>query len=196
MKRIFDFTASFLGLLILLPVLLIISLLITITMPGPVFFVQQRVGFSGNYFRLIKFRTMSLSAGKVNGSFEAGDTSRITTFGKFMRKTKLDEIPQLINVIKGEMSLVGPRPEVKQWTEVCPEKWKIVHSVRPGITDNASIAFRNEEELLAASPDPVAAYRNEILPPKLDLYIEYVNNRSFWGDMKIILLTIKAVIFR
>lgn len=129
-----------------------------------------------------------------SGSFDAGNYSRITPFGRFLRKTKLDELPQLINVLKGEMSFVGPRPEVKQWTEVYPEKWKIVHSVKPGITDNASIEFRNEEELLAKSNDPIKTYKEVILPRKLDLYIEYVNTHTFTGDIKIILKTIKAVI--
>lgn len=132
----------------------------------------------------------------AKGSFDAGNSSRITPFGRFLRKTKLDELPQLFNVLKGEMSIVGPRPEVKQWTEVYPEKWQIVHTVKPGITDNASIEFRNEEELLAQSVDPIKTYREEILPRKLDLYIEYVNKQSFGGDLKIIFKTIEAIIFK
>ena len=128
------------------------------------------------------------------GSFDAGSSARITPFGRFLRKTKLDELPQLFNVLVGDMSIVGPRPEVRQWTEVYPEKWKIVHTVKPGITDNASIRFRNEEEILAQSPDPIKTYKEEILPKKLDLYIDYVHNHSFTGDMKIILKTIKAIL--
>lgn len=165
-------------------------------MPGPVFFIQQRIGQQGKPFRLIKFRTMKVASGKTSGSFDAGDNTRITPLGRFLRKTKLDELPQLINVLKGEMSFVGPRPEVKQWTEVYPEKWKIVHSVKPGITDNASIEFRNEEEILAKSNDPIKTYKEEILPRKLDLYIDYVNNRSGWGDLIIIYKTIKVVILK
>lgn len=163
-------------------------------MPGPVLFCQQRIGHGGKVFRFNKFRSMRVLKEASSGSFDAGNYSRITPFGRFLRKTKLDELPQLINVLKGEMSFVGPRPEVKQWTEVYPEKWKIVHSVKPGITDNASIEFRNEEELLAKSNDPIKTYKEVILPRKLDLYIEYVNTHTFTGDIKIILKTIKAVI--
>jgi lipopolysaccharide/colanic/teichoic acid biosynthesis glycosyltransferase len=195
-KRIFDITFSTIGLLLLTPFFLIIIIWIKLLMPGPVFFIQQRVGLLGNCFKLIKFRTMLLSDTKTISGFDAGDSSRITPFGKFLRKTKLDEIPQLINVLKGDMSFVGPRPEVKQWTEVYPEKWKIVHTVRPGITDNASIVFRNEEEILSKSMNPEETYRNEILPQKLDLYIDYVNNHTFRGDIMIILRTLKAIIFK
>lgn len=163
-------------------------------MPGPVFFIQHRIGHLGRPFKLIKFRTMKLASGKSSGSFDAGDSSRITPLGRILRKTKLDEFPQLINVLKGDMSFVGPRPEVKQWTEFFPEKWKIVHTVKPGITDNASIEFRNEEEILAASSDPIKTYREEILPRKLDLYIDYVNNRTFSKDFKIIIYTLLAIL--
>ena len=162
-------------------------------MPGPIFFIQQRVGKKGKSFNLIKFRTMKVASGKSTGSFDAGDTSRITPVGFFLRKYKLDELPQLLNVFLGEMSFVGPRPEVKQWTLVYPEKWKVVHSVKPGITDNASIEFRNEELILAESEDPLKTYEEVILPRKLDLYIDYVQARSFWGDITIILKTIKAL---
>lgn len=196
MKPLFDLLFSFLGLLLLSLPFFFIALLIKVRMPGPVFFIQQRMGKQGRPFRLIKFRTMKVASGKSSGSFDAGDNSRITPLGRFLRKTKLDEIPQLINVLKGEMSIVGPRPEVKQWTEAYPEKWKIVHSVKPGITDNASIEFRNEEEILAKSNDPIKTYKEEILPRKLDLYIDYVNNRSGWGDLIIIYKTIKVVILK
>ncbi|OFY23569.1 MAG: hypothetical protein A2W98_00400 [Bacteroidetes bacterium GWF2_33_38] len=195
MKRIFDILISITGLIICFPAFLIVSFLIKIYMPGPIFFIQSRMGRAGDAYNLIKFRTMLVATGNKGDSFEAGDTSRISRFGRVLRKRKLDELPQLINVLKGDMSLVGPRPEVKQWTEVYPEKWKIVHSVKPGITDNASIEFRNEEVLLSKSKDPIKTYREEILPRKLDLYINYVNNQSFLGDLKIILKTIKVVIF-
>jgi len=196
MKPLFDRLFSFLGLLLFSLPFFFIALLIKVLMPGPVFFIQQRIGKQGRPFRLIKFRTMKVASGKTSGSFDAGDNSRITPLGRFLRKTKLDELPQLINVLKGEMSFVGPRPEVKQWTEVYPEKWKIVHSVKPGITDNDAIEFRNEEEILAKSSDPIKAYKEEILPRKLDLYIDYVNNRSGWGDLIIIYKTIKVVILK
>lgn len=196
LKRLFDFLMSVAGLIALSPIILIICVLIKIFMPGPPFFIQSRVGRGGREFRLIKFRTMSVRQGADEGSFDAGDRSRITRLGKFLRRTKLDELPELINVLRGEMSLVGPRPEVKKWTEVYREKWTIVHTVKPGITDYASIKFRNEEEILASSSDPVTTYRDKILPQKLDMYIDYVNNHTFWGDIKIILHTIKAVILK
>ncbi len=165
-------------------------------MPGPVFFLQKRVGKNGILFNLIKFRTMELADGKSNGSFDAGDSSRVTSVGKFLRRTKIDELPQLFNVILGDMSIVGPRPEVKIWTEVYPEKWAIVHQVRPGITDEASITFRNEEEILKNALNPQDVYKNQILPQKLSLYIHYVHNQSFINDCKIIIRTIWHVIFK
>jgi len=196
MKQIFDLVCSFLLLVILIIPLLIISILVKLTMPGPIFFIQDRVGKNGIIFKLIKFRTMRVAEGKSSGSFDAGDTSRITALGNFLRKTKLDELPQLINVIKGDMSIVGPRPEVKRWTEVYPEKWAIVHLVKPGITDDASIEFRNEEKLLKNALNPTEFYQNQILPHKLKLYINYVHNQSFLGDIKIIFRTIGHVIFK
>lgn len=194
MKRPFDLTLAFLGIILLAPIFLVISLIILLSMPGPILFRQQRIGQSGRIFLFNKFRSMRVLKEASKGSFDAGSSARITPFGRFLRKTKLDELPQLFNVLVGDMSIVGPRPEVRQWTEVYPEKWKIVHTVKPGITDNASIRFRNEEEILAQSPDPIKTYKEEILPKKLDLYIDYVHNHSFTGDMKIILKTIKAIL--
>lgn len=176
------------------PVFVLIIIFIWISMPGPILFRQKRVGLNGKFFVFNKFRSMKVLDEATFGRFDAGDSSRITPIGRFLRKTKFDELAQLINVLLGDMSIVGPRPEVKQWTEVYPEKWKIVHTVKPGITDNASIEFRNEEEILAKSNDPIKTYKEEILPRKLDLYIEYVNNHSFIGDMKIILKTVKVVL--
>lgn len=195
-KRIFDILASFFGLLIISPIILIVALFIKLQMPGPVFFVQTRIGKGGREFRLLKFRTMRVKPRTSEGSFDVGDQSRITGLGKILRKTKLDEVPQLINVLKGDMSLVGPRPEVKEWTAVYPEQWAIVHQVQPGITDNASIEFRNEEELLAQSSNPEETYRNVILPRKLELYINYVQHHSFSGDLMIIIRTIQSVILK
>lgn len=195
-KRIFDILASFLGIIIIFPVLLIVGVFIALFMPGPIFFIQTRIGKRGKEFRLLKFRTMLVKPKTSEGSFDAGDQSRITSLGKILRKTKLDELPQLVNVLKGDMSLVGPRPEVRKWTEVYPEQWKIVHQVLPGITDNASIEFRNEEELLAQSSNPEETYRDVILPRKLELYIQYVHHHSFWGDVHIILKTIQTVLHK
>jgi lipopolysaccharide/colanic/teichoic acid biosynthesis glycosyltransferase len=195
-KRIFDIIVSIVGLAILLPVFAIIAILIKLFMPGPVFFIQSRIGKGGEEFRLLKFRTMMGKSKTSEGSFDIGDQSRITSFGRILRRLKLDEIPQLINVLKGEMSLVGPRPEVKKWTKVYPEKWRIVFQVKPGITDNASIEFRNEEEILAQSSNPEETYRNFILPRKLELYVNYANNNSFFGDLLIIIRTFQSVILK
>jgi len=129
-----------------------------------------------------------------SGEFDAGDTSRVTSVGRFLRKTKLDELPQLWNVLKGDMSLVGPRPEVRKWVEVYPERWARVLTVRPGITDPASIEFRHEEKLLATSQDPERTYRDEILPRKLALYEQYVATWSFWGDIAILIKTFWTVL--
>lgn len=196
MKCIFDFISSCILLVLLSPIIVLVSFLIKLSMPGSVFFKQYRVGKNGIIFKLNKFRTMITMKGEDSYGFNAGDTSRVTPLGRFLRKTKLDELPQLINVLKGEMSIVGPRPEVKKWTEVYPEKWSIILSIKPGITDNASIEFRNEEEVLSQSQNPEETYCNLILPRKLDLYIDYVNNQTFWGDVIIILRTINAVLFR
>lgn len=196
MKRIIDFLFSLIGLIILIIPFTLIALLIKIKMPGPVFFVQFRVGKEGKLFKLFKFRTMSVASGKTSGSFDAGDSSRITPLGRILRKTKMDELPQLINVLIGDMSIVGPRPEVQQWTQIYPDQWKIVHSIRPGITDNASIMFRNEEEILANSQDPILTYKEEILPKKLRMYVDYVQNHSVLLDTKIILTTIKEIVIK
>jgi lipopolysaccharide/colanic/teichoic acid biosynthesis glycosyltransferase len=196
MKCFFDFILSGLLLALFSPVLVLVSFLIKLSMPGPVFFAQFRVGKDGRLFKLIKFRTMETMKIAESYGFNAGDTSRITPLGRFLRKTKLDELPEFINVLRGEMSIVGPRPEVKRWTEVYPEKWSIIHSIKPGITDNASIEFRNEEEILSRSQNPEETYYNLILPRKLDLYIDYVNNQTLWGDVMIILRTINVVLFR
>ncbi len=192
-KRTFDIVFSLLGFCLLLPVFLIILILIAAVDGGSPVFVQERVGQGGRYFRLFKFRTMKQAAGLHAKQFDAGDHSRITALGKVLRRSKLDELPQLWNVLLGDMSLVGPRPEVREWTLIYPEKWKVVHTVRPGITDYASLEFHDEEEQLRKYEDPERAYREKILPRKLALNVEYVNNRSFMGDMKILFQTIKTI---
>jgi lipopolysaccharide/colanic/teichoic acid biosynthesis glycosyltransferase len=196
LKRLFDILVSFSGLILFSPLLLIIALIIKLEMSGPVFFIQERVGRKDKLFRLFKFRTMSVAKEALEEDFDMGDNTRITALGKILRRTKLDELPQLVNVLKGEMSIVGPRPEVKKWTKVYADKWAIVHSVKPGITDNASIEFRTEEETLSKSSNPEELYRNIILPCKLDLYVDYVNNHTFYGDILIILRTLKTIIFK
>jgi lipopolysaccharide/colanic/teichoic acid biosynthesis glycosyltransferase len=195
LKRIFDFTVSLVSLVLLSPFFILIAAGIIIFDSRPVLFRQMRVGVNGSGFLLNKFRTMCVVRAAASGTFDAGDTSRITKIGAFLRKTKLDELPQLWNVFKGDMSFVGPRPEVRKWVDIYPERWAKVLTVKPGITDPASIYYRNEEELLAQADDPVACYRDQILPHKLDLYEEYVRTRTFWGDIFLIFKTIMLVLF-
>jgi lipopolysaccharide/colanic/teichoic acid biosynthesis glycosyltransferase len=192
-KRVFDLVVSVISISLLIPFSVIISVLIILDSGFPVFFIQKRVGRDRKLFDLYKFRTMTVLKGTEKGSFDAGNSSRVTRVGKILRKTKLDELPQLLNVLKGDMSLVGPRPEVEKWTKVYPQKWDRVLSVMPGVTDNASIEFRDEEEMLAESEDPEDTYRNFILPIKLKLYEKYVDNHSLKGDVKILINTVKAV---
>ncbi|HBG87082.1 MAG TPA: hypothetical protein DDW62_05970 [Marinilabiliaceae bacterium] len=190
MKRLFDFVSSLCGILILSPLFVILAFAVVIDTGFPVFFLQKRVGLYGRPFFIYKFRTMTLLKDASQGSFDAGDSRRVTPVGRVLRRTKLDELPQLWNVLRGDMSLVGPRPEVQKWVDVYPERWSRVLSLRPGITDNASLEFRNEEELLAASSNPEKTYRDEVLPRKLDLYEGYVQNHSLAGDLRIIFRTI------
>jgi lipopolysaccharide/colanic/teichoic acid biosynthesis glycosyltransferase len=195
MKRLFDFIASFCGLILLSPVFVLAALWIKIDSRGSIFFRQERVGFQGEGFRIHKFRTMVLDAEKKGKQITVGADSRITTVGRALRKYKLDELPQLIDVLIGDMSLVGPRPEVPKYIDCYSDDEKHdVLSVKPGITDNASIEFRDESELLASSKDPEAAYINEVLPKKIALYRKYVRGRSFFGDVVIIFKTIFLII--
>jgi lipopolysaccharide/colanic/teichoic acid biosynthesis glycosyltransferase len=195
MKRLFDFIASFYGLILLSPIFVLAALWIKIDSRGPIFFRQDRVGFQGSLFRIHKFRTMVSDADKKGKQITVGADSRITTTGTFLRKYKLDELPQLIDVLVGDMSLVGPRPEVPKY--ICcysdDEKHDVL-SVKPGITDNASIEFRDENELLASSKDPEATYINEVLPKKIALYRKYVREHSFFGDVAIIFKTIFLIL--
>ena len=195
MKRLFDLGASFFGLILLTPIFVLSALWIMIDSKGPIFFRQERVGFQGITFRIHKFRTMVLDAEKKGKQITVGADSRITTVGSFLRKYKLDEIPQLIDVLAGDMSLVGPRPEVSKYIDCYSDDEKFdVLSVKPGITDNASIEFRDENELLASSKDPEATYISEVLPKKIALYRQYVRERSFFGDVAIIFKTIFLII--
>lgn len=196
MKRLFDIFFSLVFLIVFLPFFLIIALFIIIESGFPVFFIQQRIGVNKNPFDIIKFRTMTVLHEARHGSFDAGDCSRVTKVGKFLRGTKLDELPQLLNVLFGHMSFVGPRPEVKKWVDAYPLRWDKVLTVRPGITDNASIEFVNEEIMLNSSDDPQKTYHDDVLPRKLDLYELYVNEHSFLGDIKILFKTLVAVVFK
>lgn len=190
LKRFIDISFSITGLVIFFPLLVIISLAIKIEDRGPVLFCQERIGRFGKKFTILKFRSMSPVKSHKSIGFEPGDKSRITKTGSIIRKTKLDELPQLLNVLKGEMSFVGPRPEVEYWVNKYPERWKRVHQLRPGITDNASIEFRNEEDILEKASDPAQEYEKNILPTKLSFYEQYILNRSIAGDFKIIIQTI------
>jgi lipopolysaccharide/colanic/teichoic acid biosynthesis glycosyltransferase len=196
LKRAFDLTVASCGLVLLFPLLVLLAALVRLGSPGPALFRQIRVGRGGHDFTLFKFRTMTVRQGTDTRSFDAGDGSRVTPLGRLLRRTKLDELPQLWNVVRGDMALVGPRPEVRAWVAVYPERWAFVHAVRPGITDPASLLYRDEESLLAASPDPARTYREEILPHKLDLYETYLRNRSFLGDVIILVRTVFAVLRR
>ena len=193
-KRIFDLLCVIPGLIILSPVLLIIALIIKLKDGGEILFKQVRVGKNGKNFKVLKFRTMVINAEQIGDKVTTGDDPRITPIGHILRKYKLDELPQLINVLKGEMSLVGPRPEVPEYVEFYPSNVRdIVLSVPPGMTDKASIEFVNENELLSGSTDPVNDYKNKVLPIKLDYYVDYVETRSLYLDFSLILKTIIAI---
>ena len=191
LKRLFDLVFSTVGLLALSPFFLLIALLIKIDSAGPVFFRQVRVGRYLCPFKIHKFRTMVVNASDIGPSVTTYTDSRVTRVGKFLRRYKLDELPQLIDVFLGDMSLVGPRPEVPRYVDAYSDKDKtIIFSVKPGITDKASIEFRNENELIANSSDVESLYIEKILPIKLVYYRDYVETHSLWLDIKIILKTV------
>ena len=194
MKRFFDIVASGCGLLVLSPVFLVVAIWIKLDSRGPVFYRQVRVGFKNRDFKIFKFRSMRIGADKGSLVTIGGRDPRITRSGYFIRKYKLDELPQLINVFVGDMSLVGPRPEVRHyvgyWT---PEQMRVL-DVRPGITDPASIKFRNENELMGRAENPEEYYIHVIMQEKIKLYLEYVENASFLYDLKLIFKTFKVII--
>lgn len=196
LKRAFDFLSSLVGLILVSPILVTIAILIKREDRGPVFYRGVRVGRFGKTFRIFKFRTMVVNAEKLGGPSTADDDPRITKVGKLIRKFKLDELPQLINVLKGEMSIVGPRPEVQMYVDMFTEEEKPILSVRPGITDWASIWNPDEGAILAGSPDSEKTYMEKIRPEKIRLQLKYVRERSFWVDMKIILWTLKVVVMK
>jgi lipopolysaccharide/colanic/teichoic acid biosynthesis glycosyltransferase len=194
-KRIFDFTLALLGIIVLSPVLLLIALSIKATSKGPILFIQKRVGQFGKDLSVFKFRTMIVDAELKGLKITVGKDPRITSVGYKLRKYKLDELPQLFNVLFGTMSLVGPRPEVREYIDLYPEDIKVkVLSIKPGITDLASIEFKDENEMLSLSDNPHSTYINEILPIKQKYYIKYVDDKSIFLDIKIIFLTLKAII--
>jgi lipopolysaccharide/colanic/teichoic acid biosynthesis glycosyltransferase len=193
LKRAFDIFASGIGLILLSPLLLPAAVLVKLTSRGPVLFRQERMGRGGRPFFIFKFRTMVADAPRLGGQITAGDDPRITKIGKFLRKTKLDELPQLFNVLRGDMSLVGPRPEVRKYVEMFAADYEEILRVRPGITDLASIKYRDEAAVLGAATDPNRAYVEAVLPEKIRLAKEYVRRQSFFLDIWIIFGTIFSV---
>ena len=194
MKRVFDIVASGCGLLVLSPLFLVVAIWIKLDSRGPVFYRQVRVGHKNKDFRIFKFRSMRIGADKGSLVTIGGRDPRITRSGYFIRKYKLDELPQLINVFIGDMSLVGPRPEVRHYVEYWTPEQMHVLDVRPGITDPASIKFRNENELMGQAENPEEYYINVIMQEKIKLYLEYVENASFLYDLRLIFKTFKVII--
>ncbi|CAN2326666.1 Bacterial sugar transferase [Fusobacterium sp. oral taxon C10] len=193
LKRIFDIILSLFGLIILLPFMLIIAVFIKFDSKGPVFFRQVRVTKGGKEFKIFKYRTMKVGSNKYS-QITVGKDGRITKIGSFLRKYKLDEIPQLINVFIGDMSLVGPRPEVPKYVALYTDEQKEILRVRAGITDYASIEFSDENNLLALEEDSEKAYIEKIMPKKIELNKKYLSEISILTDIKIILLTIKKIL--
>ncbi len=193
MTRFFDIIFSLLGILVLWPMFLIICIWIRLESRGSGFYVQQRVGKDCHPFGLYKFRTMRVGADK-SGELTIGDDNRITRSGRFLRKYKIDELPQLFNVLKGEMSLVGPRPEVERYVKLYSDEQKLVLNVRPGITDYASIQYADENTILGQTEDPEREYIEHIMPEKIRINMQYINNHTIKEYFKIILLTIRKII--
>ena len=194
MKRLFDVIASGLGLICLSPLFFVLAIWIKLDSKGPVFYRQVRVGRGNKDFRLFKFRSMRPNSDKLGLITVGGRDPRVTRSGYYIRKYKLDEFPQLINVFRGDMSLVGPRPEVRKYVNMyTPEQMRVL-DVRPGITSLASIRYRNENDILAAAADPDKAYIEQVMPDKLAIDLEYVSKASLWTDIKLIFGTFKAII--
>lgn len=194
MKRLFDIVASACGLILLSPLFFIVSVWIKLDSIGPIFYRQVRVGRYNKDFKIFKFRTMRVGADKGSLVTIGGRDPRVTRIGYYLRKFKIDELPQLINVFIGDMSLVGPRPEVRHYVNYWTPEQLHVLDVRPGITDPASIKFRNENELMESAEDPESFYINVIMQEKLKLYLEYVHNATFWYDIELIFKTIYTVV--
>ena len=191
-KRAMDVLASVLGLVLVSPILAVAALAVRLTSPGPVLFRQVRVGQHGRPFEILKFRSMR--TGMTGPSVTPGGDARVTTVGRLLRRSKVDELPQLWNVLVGDMSLVGPRPEVRKFVELFRADYARILSVRPGITDYAAVDYRDEEALLAGSPDPEAAYAEVVLPAKIKLYHRYLDDMSLKTDVALILRTLAALI--
>jgi lipopolysaccharide/colanic/teichoic acid biosynthesis glycosyltransferase len=193
-KRLVDVVVASVALVLLAPLLFLVALLIKLDSAGPVFFRQERMGQGVQPFLIYKFRTMVRDAAQKGGPLTLGRDSRITRLGRWLRKTKIDELPQLLNILKGEMGLVGPRPEVRKYVELFPREFERILQIKPGLTDLASIKYRNETEVLEGSEDPEQEYVRCILPDKIRLAKEYVAKSSFLFDLKLILRTLLRVI--
>lgn len=192
-KRVFDIVVSFFGLVVILPVFFIIAIAVIIESRGGVFYLQKRVGKNNKDFKIFKFRTMYTNSDKKGLLTVGSDDKRITKTGLILRKYKLDELPQLINVLIGNMSLVGPRPEVRKYVNLYTSEQKKVLGVKPGITDPASLKYSNENEILAQFDDPEKVYIEEIMQAKLNINLEYIKTRSLKSDFKVIIDTLKKI---
>jgi len=190
MKRALDLIVSAVGLGLMLPLFAVVALLIKLDSKGPVFFLQERIGRRFRPFRIYKFRTMVENAPSLGALLTCGKDPRITRVGRLLRKTKIDELPQLLNVLKGDMSLVGPRPEVRRYVDLFRKDYEEVLAVRPGITDPASLKYCDETDLLGFASDPEAEYIKHVLPDKLKLAKKYIHNSSFYADLSLILNTV------
>lgn len=189
-KRVFDFFAALIGIIVISPILIVVSIAIKLDSPGNIMFLQKRVGKDEKEFYIYKFRTMVTDAEKLGKQITVGKDSRITKVGAFLRKYKIDELPQLFNVLKGDMSLVGPRPEVPKYVALYNEEQKKVLSVRPGITDLASLRYSDENEILGKVDNPEEYYINVIMKDKLNLNLEYIEKSNLFFDISLIIKTI------
>ena len=194
-KRLFDIVTASLGLLVLSPLLVLVAVLVKLTSPGPVLFRQERIGRGFRPFLICKFRTMAADAPRQGGQITFGRDSRITRVGHVLRKMKIDELPQLINVLKGEMSLVGPRPEVPEYVDLFRQDYEEILQARPGITDLASIEYREEAAILGRAEDPRKEYVERVLPDKIRLAKQYVRQSSFSGDLVLIMKTVLSLVW-
>jgi len=192
-KRLFDINFSLLIILLTSPLLVLIAISILVFDGKPIFFIHERVGINFKKIFIYKFRTMKDSFGKEK-SFDMGNTERVTNLGLYLRKYKLDELPQFFNVLKGDLSVVGPRPETEYWISNDLSSWKEILEFKPGLTDNASIIFSDEESVLSNQEEPRDYYREEILPKKIVIYKEYIKSNSLWGDILIIVRTILKIV--
>jgi lipopolysaccharide/colanic/teichoic acid biosynthesis glycosyltransferase len=190
MKRLLDIVGAGIGMVVLWPLLLVVALLVKCTSRGPAFFRHERMGRGFRHFGVLKFRTMVEDAPRLGGSITFGDDPRITRVGKWLRKSKIDELPQLINVLRGEMSLVGPRPEVRRYVEMFRDDYEEILQLRPGITDLASIEYRDEAAVLGEASDPETEYVQRVLPEKIRLAKQYVRRRSLRLDLRILFGTV------